>query len=71
MAWSKMEMTYTRAVFIWNVAILQCELDLLLILSWQLVIAIDHVSVASTCLDQVLNLLRSNASPGMVSMSFS
>jgi hypothetical protein len=59
--------TYTRAVFIWNVAILECELDFVLILSWQLVIAIDHVSVASTCLDQVLDLLGSNASPVVVS----
>jgi hypothetical protein len=60
--------TYACAVFIWNVAILERELDLLLVLGGQLVIAVDHVGVTTACLDQILNLLWSDASPGQVRM---
>jgi hypothetical protein len=59
--------TYTLPVLVGNVAILQSEFNLLLILSRHFVVAIDHVCVAPTTLDQILNLLRRDASPVAVS----
>lgn len=62
------EDTYACAVLVRNVAVLEREIDLFLKFGGQLVVAIDHVSITSACLDQIFNLLRSNASPGMISM---
>ena len=62
------EDTYACAVLVRNVAVLEREIDLFLKFGGQLVVAIDHVSITSACLDQILNLLRSNASPGIISI---
>jgi hypothetical protein len=61
--WSRTVQTYSCAVFIRDVAMLESKLDLLLELIGQLIIAINHIGVASASLDQVLDLLRSDASP--------
>jgi hypothetical protein len=61
------EITYTLPVFVGNVAVLQGKVDLLLVLSRHLVVAIHHVGIAPTALDQILNLLRRDTSPGVVS----
>jgi hypothetical protein len=58
--------TYARAVFIGNMAILERELDLLLVLCRKLVITVDEVSVAFAYLNQVLYLLGSDTSPMVV-----
>lgn len=55
--------TYTLPVLIWDVAILQRELDLLLELFRHLIIAIHEVCVALGGLNQILNLFGSDASP--------
>jgi hypothetical protein len=49
------------------VAVLQSELDLLLVLSRHFIVAVDHVGVAAAALDQVLNLLGRDTSPVAVS----
>jgi hypothetical protein len=61
------KVTYTLPVFVGDMAILQGELDLLLELGRDLVVAINHVRVASSGLNQVLNLLGRNTSPAKVS----
>jgi hypothetical protein len=62
-----MEATHTLPVLVWNMAILQSELDLLLILLWDLVEAINQVRVAISSLFQVLNLLGCDTSPVAIS----
>jgi hypothetical protein len=57
------EVTYTLPVLVRNVAILQSEVNLLLVLSRHFIVAIDHVRVAPATLDQILNLLGCDASP--------
>lgn len=49
--------------------ILQGEVDLLLEFCKKLVVAVDHVSIASTLLDKVGDLRRRHASPEQVSVS--
>jgi hypothetical protein len=59
--------SYASAVFIWNVAVLQGRLDLLLVVGRELVKAINEISVAAARLVQVLDLLGSDASPVWIS----
>lgn len=47
--------------------VLQRKLDLFLKLFWQLIIAVNHIRVAFAGLIQILNLLRSDTSPTLVS----
>ena len=60
-------MTYALPVFVRDVAVLQGELDLLLEFSGHLIVAIYHVRVALSGLNQMLNLDGCDASPKEVS----
>lgn len=57
--------TYALPVLVWDVAVLEGKLDLVLILGRNLVEAIDDVSVTSGGLDQVLDLLGRNTTPAL------
>jgi hypothetical protein len=61
------EITYTLPVLVWNMAILQSELDLLLVLLRDLIEAVNQVRVALSSLFEILNLLRCDTAPIAIS----